>query len=442
MIPSTFQFVLFLFIQQLASDPKKSLRRSLSGENWPDNDSDCGSISSISSRRKEEIASKNAYSTYDENSLKNFVKDKISTIINIYHQRKNETENISIEAIQALDLIILAYSREESGYKANSFSEHIIGQSKITMRSLKQILAGHLMNSPGGYLETITNGHQVEDWVENSGHVITNAQTVQEGNGRKLILTSMSDQIFLKKLPVPDFDVMLHRLEKCTVYLLYPMRSLSIERCKDCVIFLGPVSTVAKISNCKNIEITIPTRKFIVTNSSDISSNILTTSHPLILSQCSKITLGPFNTNYKSLSRCLQYSGIKILGSDMFARPVNLFDKLIAGIVTSDSSRKMLENQKSNTTEMKILQSKEVMPASLPVSFGKTVELKDLLQYAPKVYQMVWDEKLKITQNLRDLIKNEHIEGSTLLENVQDYFHDWIDESGLKDKFDKFSSKN
>jgi hypothetical protein len=42
--PCTTKFVLFLFIQQLAQDNKKSLRRSLSGENWPDSgasDTEC-----------------------------------------------------------------------------------------------------------------------------------------------------------------------------------------------------------------------------------------------------------------------------------------------------------------------------------------------------------------------------------------------------------------
>ena len=48
------------------------------------------------------------------------------------------------------------------------------------------------------------------------------------------------------------------------MYLLSPLRAVTLEKCHDSKVFLGPVETMVNVLACENVEVFVVTRKITI----------------------------------------------------------------------------------------------------------------------------------------------------------------------------------
>ena len=208
-LPSTTKFVLFLFIQQLAQDNKKSLRRSLSGENWPDSgasDTECDKNKNEASLngnkngkkvRRDSISLPGSTNINDEMSVVNFIKDNLTSIMNIFNplsvskNKPQQTETIdsknfkpskssktietsenrylSSEFTGALNLLLNLFNHEVSKNKFTKVGlERIFGRGATSEKQFKSYVQANLDKSPFGMTGTVDNGVEIPSWISES----------------------------------------------------------------------------------------------------------------------------------------------------------------------------------------------------------------------------------------------------------------------------------
>ena len=120
-------------------------------------------------------------------------------------------------------------------------------------------------------------------------------------SNKRLVIASLSQSALMRNLETSDYDLMIHRCVKSTIFLTGAFKSVSIERCHDCTIIIGSVYSTARLNHCRGCKVSISSRLISLANSSDCVVSVLTPSHPLILSGCRRMTIGPYNTSYNAL---------------------------------------------------------------------------------------------------------------------------------------------
>ncbi|CAH1802201.1 unnamed protein product, partial [Owenia fusiformis] len=85
------------------------------------------------------------------------------------------------------------------------------------------------------------------------------------------------------------------------MYLLAPIRSVSIEKCRHSTFIFGPIEIALNISQCEHITIIAPTRNIRITGSTLVTLYLLTPTRPVILGGNDSILLAPYHTFYGHL---------------------------------------------------------------------------------------------------------------------------------------------
>ena len=413
----TLKFVFYLHIQQLAFDPKKSLRRSLSGENWPEimaPGGGHGSVSGLNShsfnekddikyhrpKSKLEISTNNAPASpairpasslgvytdemsinagsvggsnssgnNDEHSAIAHIRDSIQEIFKLCSPLLQESSSSSIsnkqqinsydqsgqngsgagaflseEILDAYNVFLTCFT-DNIDQQQTKFTDHLPKNLKVTESDFKNLISSKIDVSPGGITAVAEKGLAVKSWVEDAKSASSMKQNANNGstdpmknlkiitNGpftnnqsKRLIITNLHDSSIIRILPENShlYDIMIHRCDKATIYLLGNIKSLSIERCRNCTIITGAVLSTTKTSHVRNCNISVPSRSFIVSNSSDLNVNLHSLAHPVLLSQCRRIVFGPINFNFRGFDEFLVDGGLPVRSVEMFGRPLRV----------------------------------------------------------------------------------------------------------------------
>ncbi|XP_042709376.1 TBCC domain-containing protein 1 isoform X5 [Chrysemys picta bellii] len=77
--------------------------------------------------------------------------------------------------------------------------------------------------------------------------------------------------------------VKIHRCNESFIYLLSPLRSVTIEKCRNSTFVLGPVQTAIHLHSCDNVKVIGICHRLSISSTTGCTFNILTPTHPLIL---------------------------------------------------------------------------------------------------------------------------------------------------------------
>ena len=377
-LPSTTKFVLFLFIQQLAQDPKKSLRRSLSGENWPESgasDTECdknrdpGKTAGKNGKKvRRDSANRGSTNINDETSVINFIKENLTNIMNVFNpltelksgsefddtktkqssdnlkssskNNKDSSENryLTKEFTNALNILLNLFNHDIAKNKFTQVNlDSIFGNGSTSEKQFKSYVQANLDKSPFGFTGIIENGIEIPGWFSDPVNnddpknqllcsdsekpdektpkksAVIKTNTALTSSHKKLFISGLKNSAVMRHVDLhltSDFDVLIYRCIKSTIFLTGSFKSVSIEKCSDCTIVIGSVYSASRIITSRGCKVSVATRSLSLANSSDCTVNTLTPGHPLVLCGCRRIVIGPYNTSYANADDNLKTCGL------------------------------------------------------------------------------------------------------------------------------------
>ncbi|XP_054569790.1 TBCC domain-containing protein 1 isoform X3 [Eptesicus fuscus] len=104
--------------------------------------------------------------------------------------------------------------------------------------------------------------------------------------------------------------VKIHRCNESFIYLLSPLRSVTIEKCRNSTFVLGPVQTALHLHSCDNIKVIAVCHRLSISSTTGCIFHILTPTRPLILAGNHTVTFAPFHTHYPMLEDHMAKTGL------------------------------------------------------------------------------------------------------------------------------------
>ncbi|XP_010622496.1 TBCC domain-containing protein 1 isoform X3 [Fukomys damarensis] len=427
----TLQFLLFLYIQQLN---KVSLRTSLIGEEWPSprNKSQSPDISV-----KSNCHNKN----WNDYSHQAFVCDHLSDLLELLldpeqlsaSSHSTRSSLVCREAVVALSFLIEGtVSRAGKIYPLHELAlwqplHADSGFSKMSKTfsffKLEAWLRAHLTVNPFGTSACLTSGkklawaHQVEGTTKRA-KIACNTHVAPRMH-RMVVMSQVHKQTLAKSSDtLVGAHVRIHRCNESFIYLLSPLRSVTIEKCRNSTFVLGPVETVLHLHSCDSVKVIAVCHRLSISSTTSCVFHILTPVRPLILSGNQSITFAPFHTHYPMLEDHMARTGL--------ATVPNYWDNpLVICRESSDSNVFQLLppcefyvfivpfEMEGDTTEI---------PGGLPPAYQKA-----LSQREQKIH--IWQKTVKEAR----LTKDQRKQFQLLVENK---FYEWLVNTGHRQQLD------
>uniref|UniRef100_A0ACB8F9T3 TBCC domain-containing protein 1 n=1 Tax=Sphaerodactylus townsendi TaxID=933632 RepID=A0ACB8F9T3_9SAUR len=318
---NTLQFLLFLYIQQLN---KVSLRTSLIGEEWPNLKSKSYSLTGESTSQI-----KNWNDSYHQVFIQNHLQDLLELLLDPdqLSASSHSTHNslVTPEAVRALSFLI-------EGSVNNNRTVHPLhelalwqpfhassGFSKISKAfsfpKLESWLRACLTVNPFGTSACLKSGKKLA-WAQQvegatkQAKIACNSRMIPSAH-RMVVMSQVYKQTLAKSSDtLEDSHVKIHRCCESFIYLLSPLRSVSIEKCRNSTFVLGPVQTVVHLYSCENVKVIAVCRRLSLSSTTSCTLHILTPTRPLILLGNQAITFAPFHTHYPMLEDHMGRSGL------------------------------------------------------------------------------------------------------------------------------------
>jgi len=281
--------------------------------------------------------------TMDEQNFLNFISKNLEEMISLYSSEKtsNQNELISEEILQAFNFILEgSVDSMESVLSFHLFLKQSIVQSKLAeskvyTKSLVTFLRNYLELNPFGLNNCLKSGRRISPSFlggsmdpRKMGKIITNASFAPVDE----FIVCLTQVVKQTLIEISDtFREAGLYLEKCLysyIYILQPLRSCSIKKCRKCVIFIGPTQRTLTVDSCVECTIVSLCRRLIIRNCSLCTFYTLTPSSPILLSGCDNIKFAPYNSSYPTIQEDARTSGL----SDC----LNQWDKPI--VVTQNQS--------------------------------------------------------------------------------------------------------
>ncbi|XP_077610545.1 TBCC domain-containing protein 1 [Crocuta crocuta] len=319
----TLQFLLFLYMQQLN---KVSLRTSLIGEEWP---SPRNRSQSPDLAEKSSCHNKN----WNDYSHQAFVYDHLSDLLELLLDPEQLTASfhstqsslVSREAVVALSFLIEGtVSRARKIYPLHELAlwpplHAESGFSRISKTfsfyKLEAWLRTCLTANPFGTSACLKSGkklawaHQVEGTTKRA-KIACNTH-VAPRMCRMVVMSQVYKQTLAKSSDtLVGAHVKIHRCNESFIYLLSPLRSVTIEKCRNSTFVLGPVQTALHLHSCDHVKVIAVCHRLSISSTAGCVFHVLTPTRPLILSGNQTVTLAPFHTHYPMLEDHMARTGL------------------------------------------------------------------------------------------------------------------------------------
>ncbi|CAH8831754.1 unnamed protein product [Trichobilharzia szidati] len=315
-----FTFVLFLYIQQINRISLRASAVSASAE-WPGS---YNRSSELDSGRSTPIR---LCRNLDEQYHMQFISENLNEILDLLVEPDNHGGNsmdatLSEDAIEALNLILEGSA--DQGRTISSFSELVhmptilpaTGYSKVTrafhLRGLHSWIRSWLAQNPFSVENCIRNGrrlqwrlpHQVvldhgaglnssqqqqmQNDIMKRQKIVTNAHQVPRTgshSGNKLVVMSMiSRQIIARSSATLDGATLkIHRAHCSYLYLLSPMRSVTLDKCRKLTIVLGPIENTLQLNQCEDCLIISACRRAVLASCRRCTLHLAIQSRPILI---------------------------------------------------------------------------------------------------------------------------------------------------------------
>ncbi|XP_038600505.1 TBCC domain-containing protein 1 isoform X3 [Tachyglossus aculeatus] len=423
----TLQFLLFLFIQQLN---KISLRTSLIGEEWPCPKS---KVQSPDLNGKSNCRNKN----WDDSSHQEFVRNHLSDMLELLLDPAEPTGSrahgglVSAEGVRALSFLLEGtVSRARKIYPLHELAlwPPLQADSGFSRRAeafplakLEAWLRACLTGNPFGTSACLRSGkklawaQQVEGTTKRA-RVACNTRAVPKVP--RLVVMSQVDKQTLAKSSdtLVGAHVRIHRCNESFIYLLSPLRSVTIEKCRNSTVVLGPVQTAVHLHGCDTVRVMAVCHRLSASATTDCTFHLLTPTRPLILAGNRGVTLAPFHTHYPMLEDHMGRTGLATLPNH-WDRPLTLGRDGPGGfrlLAPADFYLFVVPFQmEGDTTEI---------PGGLPPAYRRALGRRE--------------QKIRIWQKMvkeAGLTKDERKQFQVLVENK---FNEWLINTGHRQQLD------
>ncbi|XP_011605687.1 TBCC domain-containing protein 1 [Takifugu rubripes] len=431
----TLKFLLFLYIQQLN---RVSLRASLIGEGWPNR---TRSPSPSDREAKTSMQNKN----WDDQAHLVFVQSHLAEILELLVgpaqlSKSGQTSRdcqIPLEVVRSLDLLLEGSTnhnrtnvqpihrllsedplQSQAGYSALSCC--------FNLHKLLSCVQHVLTLNPFGMSACLRSGKKLA-WDQQAEGPMKRAKIARNTHtaphGSKIILMSQVMKQTLAKTSekLIGSNVKLHRCSGAFIYLLSPLRSVTVDKCQDCTVVLGAVETSVHLHRCQNVQVVCVTARIIVSASSSCTVHALTPTRPLLLPGNAEITLAPFHTFYPSLEDHMASVGLAVI-PNAWDQPLLLGSEGLMG---------------PDPPCYRLLPPAEFHMLVVPFKMeGDTCEVPGGL---PEQYQAALDEKERRIQKWQKTVMEAKLNKEQRLqfkELVEVKFHKWLLETGHRRELD------
>ncbi|XP_041936609.1 TBCC domain-containing protein 1 [Alosa sapidissima] len=430
----TLQFLLFLYMQQLN---RVSLRTSLIGEEWPSP----RSRSPSSSDREAKFNSQNK--NWDDQAHLTFVQSHLSELLELLLEPGQlsgsgqvlRDSQVPLEALHGLSLLLEgSMSRGRSVHPLHRLLSRPplqaqTGYSKLSrsfgLQQLQQWLRQALTLNPFGISACLRSGKKLA-WAQQVEGAIKRAKIARNTHmappGSRVVLMS---QIYKQTLAkdsekLAGSNIKLHRCSEAFIYLLSPLRSVCLDKCRNSTVVLGPVECSVHMQGCENVRLVCATGRLAVGSSSHCNIHLLTPTRPLLLPGNVALTLGPFHTHYPSLEDHMASAGLAVVP--------NLWDQpLLLGA----------EGSLLDEGCYRILPPAEFCPLVVPFQMeGDTCEVPGGL---PPAYQKALEGREQRVQDWQRTVKEAHLNKEQRRQFqalVEQKFHEWLLATGQRQELD------
>ncbi|XP_076120061.1 TBCC domain-containing protein 1 [Alosa pseudoharengus] len=430
----TLQFLLFLYMQQLN---RVSLRTSLIGEEWPSP----RSRSPSSSDREAKFNSQNK--NWDDQAHLTFVQSHLSELLELLLEPGQlsgsgqvlRDSQVPLEALHGLSLLLEgSMSRGRSVHPLHRLLSRPplqaqAGYSKLSrsfgLQQLQQWLRQALTLNPFGISACLRSGKKLA-WAQQVEGAIKRAKIARNTHmappGSRVVLMS---QIYKQTLAkdsekLAGSNIKLHRCSEAFIYLLSPLRSVCLDKCRNSTVVLGPVECSVHMQGCENVRLVCATGRLAVGSSSHCNIHLLTPTRPLLLPGNVALTLGPFHTHYPSLEDHMASAGLAVVP--------NLWDQpLLLGA----------EGSLLDEGCYRILPPAEFCPLVVPFQMeGDTCEVPGGL---PPAYQKALEGREQRVQDWQRTVKEAHLNKEQRRQFqalVEQKFHEWLLATGQRQELD------
>lgn len=319
----TLQFLLFLYIQQLN---KVSLRTSLIGEEWP---SPRARYPSPDLDGKSNSQNKN----WDDQTHLAFVQQHLLDLLELLLDPEQLTASmhtihdglLSPEAVKSLSFLI--EGSVDRNRTVDSFYSLAMWQpmrAKSGFSKLSNMFSFNILHSwlkttlglnPFGTLACFKSGkklawaQQVEGTTKRA-KIACSTHMAPEGH-KMMIMTQVYKQTVAKSSErLVGAHVKIHRCSGSYIYLLSPLRSVTIDKCRNSTFVLGPVQTTVHVHGCDNVKVVAVCHRLTASSSTVCTFHTLTPTQPVILSGNESLIFAPFNTHYPILEDHMARTGL------------------------------------------------------------------------------------------------------------------------------------
>ncbi|XP_056020202.1 TBCC domain-containing protein 1-like isoform X2 [Ostrea edulis] len=434
----TLKFVLYLYVQQLH---KVSLKASLvAGDEWP-------SLKNSQDLESSGRSTPRGNKTLDDHSHMLFIQHNIQEILELLVEPENYSQThpgesaLTVEAVEAMGFLIAgSVDKCRSLVPLHDIAilqtvQHKSGFSKITrtfnLRKLSTWLKDCMVQNPFGISSCIANGRRLswpmagedkEAMAESTtkrGKIATNAHVVpkEQARGNKIIIMSqVSKQTIARSSGTIDgSSVKIHRSHYSYLYLLSPLRSVTIEKCRNTTIVLGPIEIALYISHCENLTVISVARNVMISGSTSCTLHLLTPNRPVILGGNDSILLAPYHTFYGTLEEQMSKSGIGVNR--------NLWDQPLC----------IGPDHKDTAPIWETLSTQDFFTFNIPFEVaGRTQSIPMPL---PPKYQKAISQRQKHIDSWQKTVKESGLSKEQRKEFqklVESRFHVWLSETGHK----------
>ncbi|KAL6485256.1 hypothetical protein MHYP_G00073010 [Metynnis hypsauchen] len=431
----TLQFLLFLYLQQLN---RVSLRTSLIGEEWP---SPRARSPSSSSEREAKTSSSNK--NWDDQAHLTFIQTHLFELLELLVEpgelsgsgQALRDSQLSAEAVQALSLLLEGSASR--GRTVHPFHRLLgraplqaqAGYSKLShsysLQQLQNWLRQTLTLNPFGMSTCLRSGKklawalQVEGAMKRA-KIARNTHMAPPGS-RVVLMSQVYKQTLAKDSEkLAGANVKLHRCSEAFIYLLSPLRSVTLDKCRNSTVVLGPVETSVHVQSCENVRLVCVAGRLAIGASSRCTVHALTPTRPLLLPGNMALTLGPFHTHYPTLEDHMASVGLAVVP--------NLWDQPL--LYSPDGPA-------PDPSCYHILTPEEFCTLVVPFQMeGDTCEVPGGL---PPAYQQAVEAREQRVQEWQRMVKDAHLNKEQRRQFqalVEQKFHQWLLETGKRQELD------
>ncbi|KAM3607890.1 uncharacterized protein V6R79_015794 [Siganus canaliculatus] len=439
----TLQFVLFLYIQQLN---RVSLRTSLIGEEWPSH----RTRSPSPSDREAKTSSQNK--NWDDQAHLSFVQSHLAEILELLVEPGQLSQSgqalrdcqISLEAVRSLGLLLEGSVNHSKGVQPVyrlltkgpllTQAGYSVQSRSFPLHKLLSCLQQRLTLNPFGITACLHSGKKLA-WAQQVEGAMKRAKIARNTHiappgSRMVVMSQVLKQTLAKTSDkLTGSNVKIHRCSDAFIYLLSPLRSVSVDKCRDSTVVLGPVETTVHIHGCQNVRVVCVAGRMAVGASSRCTIHALTPTRPLLLPGNVDITLGPFHTFYPSLEDHMASVGLAVV-PNAWDHPLLLGTE---GLVTSSLST----SSNPDPACYRLLPPAQFHTLVVPFQMeGDTCEVPGGL---PPQYQAALDEKQKRIQTWQKTVMEAQLnkeQKHQFKELVEIKFHEWLLETGHRQELD------